>query len=777
MRGKWKGLAVLKLGKQPGDMEVWGTEECLGRAAQTNLDRDSLSPDVQRQHFREFCYQEHKGPRAVCNHLRSLCHQWLKPEKHTKTEMLDLIVLEQFLTVLPPTMGSWVRKRKPESTSQAVSLAEAFLLSLATDGKKKGQLESSELVTSEFAHPGHRPLLLRNTQGKEEEAVFIDLGNQQGTHPCSSLFDGRMATASVQPEQGPVAFEDLAVLFSEEEWALLDPGQKALHWEVMEENWAHTMSLVIQMMVGTYPWSSLLSEGVETASTQLDSVCTKQWRGAVCVCPLALSLNLKGVVLTCEDIAVCFMEEEWAVLDPGQRALHQEVMEENLACLISLVTNKREKRTEEGEGSISSGKAIDKKQKQYLEHSKSFISRSNLHTAKPLKCLECGKNIRHSSNFARHMRIHTGEKPFKCLECGKSFSQNGKLASHMRIHTGEKPFKCSECGKNFRQSGKLVSHMRIHTGEKPFKCLECGKSFSQTADLASHMKIHSGEKPFKCSECGKSFRQRGKLACHLRIHTGEKPFKCMACRKSFSRSTVLDSHMRIHTGEKPFKCLECGKTFSHNTTLASHMRIHTGEKPFKCPKCRKNFSQSTHLACHMRIHTGEKPYKCLECGKSFSQSANLSSHMRIHTGEKPFKCLECGKSFSQNTHLASHMRIHTGEKPFKCLECGNTFSRSTNLDSHMRIHTGEKPFKCLECGKSFSQSGKIASHMRIHTGEKPFKCLQCGKTFRQTGHLTSHMRSHMRIHVGNKSFKSGNSERASVRSQTLLPINEYRDMR
>uniref|UniRef100_A0A803SWQ6 KRAB domain-containing protein n=1 Tax=Anolis carolinensis TaxID=28377 RepID=A0A803SWQ6_ANOCA len=34
---------------------------------------------------------------------------------------------------------------------------------------------------------------------------------------------------------GPIAFEDVAVDFSLEEWVLLNPDQKALHKQIMEE--------------------------------------------------------------------------------------------------------------------------------------------------------------------------------------------------------------------------------------------------------------------------------------------------------------------------------------------------------------------------------------------------------------------------------------------------------------------------------------------------------------------------------------------------------------
>uniref|UniRef100_A0A8D2Q5A2 KRAB domain-containing protein n=1 Tax=Varanus komodoensis TaxID=61221 RepID=A0A8D2Q5A2_VARKO len=41
-------------------------------------------------------------------------------------------------------------------------------------------------------------------------------------------------------------------------------------------------------------------------------------------------------LVTFEEVTVCFTEEEWALLDAGQRALHSQIMEENRRTVASL---------------------------------------------------------------------------------------------------------------------------------------------------------------------------------------------------------------------------------------------------------------------------------------------------------------------------------------------------------------------------------------------------------------------------------------------------------
>lgn len=91
-----------------------------------SVETEDPSPETFCQLFRLFCYQKVAGPREALRRLWELCCRWLRPELRTKEQILELLVLEQFLTVLPGEIQAWVREQRSESGEEAVVLLEGL---------------------------------------------------------------------------------------------------------------------------------------------------------------------------------------------------------------------------------------------------------------------------------------------------------------------------------------------------------------------------------------------------------------------------------------------------------------------------------------------------------------------------------------------------------------------------------------------------------------------------------------------------------------------------
>ncbi|XP_078529520.1 zinc finger protein 212-like [Lissotriton helveticus] len=173
---------------------------------------------------------------------------------------------------------------------------------------------------------------------------------------------------------------------------------------------------------------------------------------------------------------------------------------------------------------------------------------------------------------------------------------------------------------------------------------------------------------------------------------------------------------RIWAGSYETQIKEKPEHLQNDCNLLTHSSFHQ-----TAPNVQ---SSEIYVTCEgtMRNHVSHKPdhqqscqpYPILEEEQTYPKDSRHGRPQAFKVNGK-YTCTECGKSLSSITALTRHERIHTGERPFHCPICGKTFNQNGALRRHQKLHTGERPYECHLCGKSFNLKHNLVGHQKIHT--------------------------------------------------------------
>ncbi len=121
------------------------------------LQRVGRNPEQHRQHFRSLELGENGRPFVMAHQLRDACRRWLLAGESDVDQIIDRVVLEQFIARLPKKTAQWVQCHRPTSLDLAIQLAEDQMAACHGVGESPPSVSLSLPPSSSFSPPSFLP--------------------------------------------------------------------------------------------------------------------------------------------------------------------------------------------------------------------------------------------------------------------------------------------------------------------------------------------------------------------------------------------------------------------------------------------------------------------------------------------------------------------------------------------------------------------------------------------------------------------------------------------
>uniref|UniRef100_A0A8C6D767 Zinc finger protein 232 n=1 Tax=Moschus moschiferus TaxID=68415 RepID=A0A8C6D767_MOSMO len=367
----------------------------------------SPSQEVFCQRFKQLCYQETPGPWEALSQLRVLCCERLRSESHTKEQILELLVLEQFLTILLKELQSWVQGHHPKSGEKAVTVLEDLEKGLNEPGP---QVERGTSLGAAWEKPSF------------QLQVYLQFPSNIAEDDAETKDKGSLPQPPITEVEPQVLREKLTTSTTTFEAAFegegpLEQQQRNLKRERLRES--PTQGKSFRHMV------IFCLTHKTTPTGKKDRECSECGKAFICNSHLIIHQKIHSGKKTCKysDCGKMFNQSSNLIqqqrIHTGERKPYK-----CYAC----------------------GKSF--------RWSAPLFQHQRIHLGKkPYNCNECGKASSQSFYLSQPLRIHKGEKPLICKECGKAYRWSSR---HQRVHAREEPSPWTEGEKLSRQSCTFV---------------------------------------------------------------------------------------------------------------------------------------------------------------------------------------------------------------------------------------------------------------------------------------------------------------------------------